>query len=91
MASVAVIGAGTIPLRLFSPFTLMTSIPGPQGIAALKNLREQGFDAVCFEKQDYIGGAWQFSEDRDVTSVLRSRSYCAHAQCSLQFDVILTE
>jgi cation diffusion facilitator CzcD-associated flavoprotein CzcO len=40
---------------------------------ALKNLREEGFDATIFEKRPAIGGIWQYTEERDETSVLQSK------------------
>lgn len=46
---------------------------GPQGLVALKNLREEGFDATIFEKRPAIGGIWQYTEERDETSVLQSK------------------
>jgi cation diffusion facilitator CzcD-associated flavoprotein CzcO len=44
---------------------------GAAGLTALKNLKEGGFDATGFEKNNYIGGLWKFSEV-DQTSVLAS-------------------
>jgi cation diffusion facilitator CzcD-associated flavoprotein CzcO len=53
---------------------------GPQGLAALKNLREEGFNATILEKRPTIGGIWQYTEERGETSVLQSKgihcSYC---------------
>lgn len=45
---------------------------GPIGLAALKNLREEGFEATIFEKASTIGGVWKFNPDHTVTSVLES-------------------
>ncbi|KAJ6264082.1 hypothetical protein Dda_0223 [Drechslerella dactyloides] len=45
---------------------------GSAGITAVKNLREQGFEAVGFERNDYVGGLWQYTPDENVTSVLKS-------------------
>jgi len=44
---------------------------GAAGLVALKNLKEEGFDATGFERNAYIGGLWRFSED-DKTSVLNT-------------------
>lgn len=44
---------------------------GAAGLTALKNLREEGFEATGFERNGYIGGLWKYSED-DQTSVLAS-------------------
>ncbi|ETN40413.1 uncharacterized protein HMPREF1541_04690 [Cyphellophora europaea CBS 101466] len=45
---------------------------GSTGIAALKNLREAGFDAVGFEKNPYIGGLWRYTADQQTLSVTKS-------------------
>jgi dimethylaniline monooxygenase (N-oxide forming) len=42
---------------------------GAAGLAALKNLKEEGFEVTAFERNAYIGGLWKYSED-DKTSVL---------------------
>lgn len=42
---------------------------GPAGLVALKNLLEEGFDATGFDKNPYVGGLWQYTEE-DKTSVL---------------------
>ncbi|PHH84202.1 hypothetical protein CDD83_2324 [Cordyceps sp. RAO-2017] len=44
---------------------------GPAGLTALKNLREEGFDAVAFERRDQVGGVWSYSPDTSYTSVIR--------------------
>lgn len=43
---------------------------GPAGLTALKNLRDEGFNVVAFERRDRIGGVWSFSHNRDFTTVL---------------------
>ncbi|KAI1267540.1 FAD/NAD(P)-binding domain-containing protein [Xylariaceae sp. FL1019] len=43
---------------------------GPAGLAALKSLREEGFDAIAFERRDQIGGLWAFNSDETYTSAL---------------------
>ncbi|KAI1373068.1 FAD/NAD(P)-binding domain-containing protein [Hypoxylon crocopeplum] len=43
---------------------------GPAGLAALKALREEGFDAVAFERRDQVGGLWSFSGNPAFTSAL---------------------
>ena len=45
---------------------------GVFGIAALKNLLEEGFEAVGFERHDYIGGLWKWTKNPSQTSVLNS-------------------
>ncbi|KIX01095.1 uncharacterized protein Z518_10161 [Rhinocladiella mackenziei CBS 650.93] len=44
---------------------------GALGLVALKNLREEGFNATGFERNTYVGGLWQFTEAKQ-TSVLES-------------------
>jgi dimethylaniline monooxygenase (N-oxide forming) len=48
---------------------------GPTGLTALKNLREEGFEATAFEKGPTIGGLWKFNPDPNVTSALPSPNY----------------
>jgi dimethylaniline monooxygenase (N-oxide forming) len=40
------------------------------GIVAVKNLIEEGFDVVGFERSSYIGGLWRFTEDEDTLSII---------------------
>lgn len=49
------------------------------GLAALKNFLEEGFDATAFDKNDYVGGLWHFTENADITSATES--------LSIKFDV----
>jgi dimethylaniline monooxygenase (N-oxide forming) len=42
---------------------------GPAGLVAVKNLAEEGFDVTGFDKNPYVGGLWQYTEE-DRTSVL---------------------
>lgn len=44
---------------------------GPAGLVALKNLREEGFNATGYDRNSYIGGLWQYSTN-DKTSVLET-------------------
>lgn len=37
---------------------------------ALKNLREQGFNAVAFERRESVGGLWAYSDNTDYTTAL---------------------
>ncbi|KAK8099707.1 dimethylaniline monooxygenase 2 [Apiospora kogelbergensis] len=43
---------------------------GPAGLTALKALREEGFNAVAFERRDRVGGLWAHSSDPAFTSVI---------------------
>ncbi|KAL5120447.1 hypothetical protein ACEQ8H_001737 [Pleosporales sp. CAS-2024a] len=44
---------------------------GAAGLAALKNLKEQGFDVIGFDRNAYIGGLWKYAPG-DRTSVLNT-------------------
>src|SRR5690349_291650 len=37
---------------------------GGSGLAAIKNLREQGFAVDCYERETSVGGAWNWRHDR---------------------------
>jgi dimethylaniline monooxygenase (N-oxide forming) len=43
---------------------------GPTGLAALKNLREEGFSVTVFEKRGCVGGIWAYTDDVDTTTAL---------------------
>lgn len=45
---------------------------GALGLVTLKNLREEGLDAVGFDRNDYVGGLWRFDEG-DKLTVMRSK------------------
>jgi dimethylaniline monooxygenase (N-oxide forming) len=40
------------------------------GVTAVKNLAEQGFDVVGYERNNHIGGLWHYHEDPSQTKVL---------------------
>ena len=44
---------------------------GSSGIAALKALTEQGFDASCFEASDRVGGNWVFENKNGMSACYR--------------------
>ncbi|KAF1851377.1 FAD/NAD(P)-binding domain-containing protein [Cucurbitaria berberidis CBS 394.84] len=44
---------------------------GPAGLVALKNLTEEGFDVIAFDRNSYVGGLWQYT-NKDQTSVMDS-------------------
>ena len=50
---------------------LIKTRTGVTGLVTLKNLREEGFDAQCFESSDSVGGVWSFSEREDETTILQ--------------------
>jgi hypothetical protein len=37
---------------------------GGSGLAAIKNLREQGFEVDCYERETNVGGAWNWRHSR---------------------------
>jgi hypothetical protein len=37
---------------------------GGSGLAAVKNLKEQGFNVDCYERESTVGGAWNWRHDR---------------------------
>jgi cation diffusion facilitator CzcD-associated flavoprotein CzcO len=41
---------------------------GASGLAAVKNLREQGFSVDCYERETSVGGAWNWRHDRSPVS-----------------------
>jgi len=74
--TIAVIGAGTGRAPTAATAAILANYRskiGPIGLAALKNLREEGFEATIFEKYSTIGGVWNFNLDPTVTSVLESK------------------
>lgn len=44
---------------------------GPSGLVTLKNLKEEGFNAIGFDRNAYIGGLWQFTAE-GRTSVMET-------------------
>lgn len=45
---------------------------GPSGITALKNLLDQGLDAVAFDRNEDVGGNWIYSENESHSSVFET-------------------
>lgn len=45
---------------------------GVTGLAAVKNLVEQGFEVEALERSQHIGGLWRYNEDKNLLSVLKS-------------------
>ena len=45
---------------------------GPSGITALKNLIDEGLDAVCYDLNKDVGGNWIYSEDESHSSVFET-------------------
>jgi dimethylaniline monooxygenase (N-oxide forming) len=51
------------------PTTIAVVGGGPLGLMALKNLREDGFDATVYETREYAGGLWKPSTDDSLSIV----------------------
>ena len=45
---------------------------GPSGITALKNLLDQGLDAVAFDRNSEVGGNWIYTENESHSSVFET-------------------
>lgn len=45
---------------------------GPSGITALKNLLDQGIDAIAFDRNQDVGGNWIYSEEESHSSVFET-------------------
>jgi cation diffusion facilitator CzcD-associated flavoprotein CzcO len=54
----------------------MLRVSGPAGMAALKELRELGFDVTLFERRKDVGGIWTWTEDRSITTALKETQLC---------------
>ena len=45
---------------------------GPSGITALKNVLDEGLEAICFDRNDRVGGNWLYSEKESHSSVFET-------------------
>mgnify|MGYP006217604077 FL=1 len=45
---------------------------GPSGITALKNLLDQGIEAIAFDRNEEVGGNWIYSEKESHSSVFET-------------------
>ena len=45
---------------------------GPSGIAALKNLLDEGLDAIAYDRNDQVGGNWIYSPEPSHSSVFET-------------------
>lgn len=45
---------------------------GSSGLAALKALRDQGVDTVCFERGSEVGGLWRYENDNGLSGAYAS-------------------
>lgn len=60
---------------------------GACGLVTLKNLLEAGFNATGFDTNSYIGGLWEWSDDPNKTTVLKSTvaNLSKHLACYTDF------
>jgi len=58
---------------------------GPSGITALKNLLDEGLDAIAFDRNDQVGGNWIFSEKSSHSSVFETTHIISSKKLS-QYD-----
>lgn len=61
---------------------------GALGLVAVKNLVEEGFDVTGFERNDYVGGLWKYTEE-EKTSVLMCL-FASDLALKLKFDFALS-
>jgi cation diffusion facilitator CzcD-associated flavoprotein CzcO len=45
-------------------------------MAALKELRELGFNVTLFERRNDVAGIWTWTEDRSMTTALKETQLC---------------
>jgi len=45
-------------------------------MAALKELRELGFNVMLFERRSEVGGVWNWTDDRSMTTALKETRLC---------------
>lgn len=45
---------------------------GPSGITALKNILDEGIDAICYDQNDRVGGNWIYNENPSHSSVFET-------------------
>lgn len=45
---------------------------GPSGITALKNIIDEGLEAICYDRNDRVGGNWIYSEESSHSSVFET-------------------
>lgn len=64
---------------------------GPSGITALKNLLDQGLDAVAFTKNSEVGGNWIYSEDESHSSAFKNTHIISSKTLSQYEDFIFDD
>ncbi|KAK6078745.1 dimethylaniline monooxygenase 2 [Seiridium cupressi] len=66
------------------PATIAVVGAGPAGVAALKNLLDEGFDVTAFERRPQVGGVWTASEHPDhVSSISCTRYQTSKFSCPI--------
>lgn len=72
-ATVAVIGLGKFPVRpLVKKALTLDRNAGALGLVTVKNLAEAGFAVTGFDRNEFVGGLWHYTDD-DRTSALKSK------------------
>ncbi|MFN3759874.1 MAG: flavin-containing monooxygenase [Algoriphagus aquaeductus] len=64
---------------------------GPSGITALKNLLDQGLDAVAFDRNQEVGGNWIYSENESHSSVFETTHIISSKTLSQYEDFTFAE
>ena len=66
--TVAVIGAGKTGQKPSQDWNDRLTALGPAGVAAIKALRDEGFEVTAFERRSDVGGLWTFDLNPEFTS-----------------------
>lgn len=76
-ATVAVIGLGkqvSMTLEMTSSTaSLIHYFSGALGLVTVKNLAEEGFAVTGFDRNEFVGGLWHYTDD-DRTSALKCKN-----------------
>lgn len=64
---------------------------GPSGLASIKSCIEENLEPVCFERENSIGGLWNFTEDERHSSVYRSTTINTSKEMSCFSDFPVPE
>jgi hypothetical protein len=59
---------------------------GPSGITALKNIKDQGLEVVCYDYNEEVGGNWIFNEEESHSSVFETTHIISSKELSQYQD-----
>ena len=45
---------------------------GPSGLTCIKQCRDEGFDVLCVERSEKLGGLWRYKDNHNEASVAKS-------------------